>query len=245
MFNSILLEGQLEWNFSLLFILAIIAILYALSLKHFTNIKIYDVRPVLFFISISLFFLVIGSPLSVISHLSFSFHMMQMSILYFIVPPLLLLGIPEKFIKYNFQSLASFALVSFAVLFFLYHMPFVLQTLYQFSFLHRGYTSLLFVLAVFMWWPIVMRRNKRFALLSGLLLTPACLLFIINGIMGGISNPFLQGLSLNLCLPEHMNVADLLPISINPRFDQIAGGIVMMGLHKFGLMLISNISHHL
>jgi len=245
MFNSVLLEGQLEWNFTLLFILAIIAILYALLLKYFTNVKIYHLRPILFFISLSLFFLMIGSPLSVISHLSFSFHMIQMSILYFIVPPLFLLGIPERLIRWNFIFFASFALVSFAVLFFLYHMPFVLQTLYQFSLLHKGYTALLFILAVFMWWPIVMRRNKRFALISGLLLTPACLLFIVNGIMGGISNPFLQGLALNLCLPEHIDVGNLLPISINPRIDQVAGGTVMMGLHKFGLMFITHISRHL
>ncbi|MCJ8009813.1 cytochrome c oxidase assembly protein [Lederbergia wuyishanensis] len=245
MFNSVLLEGQLEWNFTLLFILAIIAIIYALLLKHFSNAKIYQLRPILFFTSLTLFFLMIGSPLSVISHLSFSFHMIQMSILYFIVPPLFLFGIPDKLKKYNFKFLTNFALISFTVLFFLYHMPFVLQTLYQVSFLHKGYTALLFALAIFMWWPIVMRRNKRFALISGILLTPACLLFIVNGIMGGISNPFLQGLALNLCLPEHIDVGNLLPISINPRIDQIASGIVMMGLHKFGLMLISHISHHL
>ncbi|MCR2821651.1 cytochrome c oxidase assembly protein [Lederbergia panacisoli] len=239
MFNSVLLEGQLEWNFPVLFILAIITILYALSLIYFTNIKIYHVRPILFFVGISLFYLVIGSPLSIISHLSFSFHMIQMSILYFIVPPLLLLGIPVKF---KIDALSYIALVLFAILFFLYHLPFVLQTLYQISYLHKGYTSLLFVLAILMWWPIVKLGNKRFTIWSGLLLTPACLLFIVNGIMGGITNPFLQGLVLSLCLPEHINVVELLPFHINPRVDQISGGIVMMGLHKFGLMLISRFS---
>lgn len=242
MFNSVLLDGQLEWNFPLSFILAIVAILYALSLKHFTNIKIYHVRPILFFTSIFLIFLMIGSPLSLISHLSFSFHMIQMSILYFIVPPLLLFGIP---IKFKVKVLSHLALILFAIMFFLYHLPFVLQTLYRFSYLHIGYTVLLFILAILMWWPIVKMNDKRFAFLSGLLLTPACLLLIINGMMGGITNPFLQGLTLSLCLPEHINLADLLPFQINPRLDQIAGGIVMMALHKFGLMLISHLSQHL
>ncbi|MBS4196989.1 cytochrome c oxidase assembly protein [Lederbergia citri] len=242
MFNSVLLEGQLEWNLPLLFILAMIAILYALFLNHYTEIKIYHVRPVLFFISICLFYVVIGSPLSVISHLSFSFHMIQMSILYFIVPPLFLLGIPVKF-KVKVSS--YFALILFASLFFLYHLPIVLQTLYQFSYLHKGYTSFLFALAILMWWPIVKMKDKRFAVLSGLLLTPACLLFVINGLRGGIANPFLQGLMLSLCLPENLNVADLFAFKINPRFDQIAGGVIMMGMHKFGLMLISHFSHHL
>ncbi|MBS4219687.1 cytochrome c oxidase assembly protein [Bacillus sp. FJAT-49711] len=235
-----MLEGQLEWNFPLLFILAIIAILYALLLKHLTIIKIYHVRSILFFISISLFYLVIGSPLSVISHLSFSFHMIQMSILYFIIPPLFILGIPVKF---KLNVLAYISLFLFAILFFLYHLPFVLQTLYQISYVHKGYTSLLFVLAILMWWPVVKLGNKRFAVWSGFLLTPACLLFIVNGIMGGITNPFLQGFALSLCLPEHINVADLLPFQMNPSVDQISSGIVMMGLHKFGLTLISRFTY--
>jgi len=168
--------------------------------------------------------------------------MIQMSILYFIVPPLFLLGIPFKF---KVKVLSYLALILFTILFFLYHLPIFLQTLYQFSFLHKGYTVFLFALAILMWWPIVKMRDKRFAVLSGLLLTPACLLFIINGLMGGIANPFLQGLTLSLCLPENINVADLFDFKINPRFDQIAGGVIMMGLHKFGLMLISHFNHQL
>src|SRR5699024_5347963 len=40
-----------------------------------------------------------GSPLAAISHFSFSLHMIQMSILYFIIPPIFLLGIPEPLFR--------------------------------------------------------------------------------------------------------------------------------------------------
>ena len=53
-------------------------------------------KAILFFLSLALLFLIIGTPLAALSHLSFSLHMLQMSLLYFIIPPLILAGIPER-----------------------------------------------------------------------------------------------------------------------------------------------------
>ncbi|WP_369293410.1 cytochrome c oxidase assembly protein, partial [Alkalihalophilus pseudofirmus] len=54
----------------------------------------YHRQPFLFFSSLILFYLTTGSPFAALSHLTFSSHMVQMSILFFIFPPLFLLGIP-------------------------------------------------------------------------------------------------------------------------------------------------------
>src|SRR5699024_12305552 len=91
------------------------------------------------------------------SHFSFSLHMIQMSILYFIIPPIFLLGIPEPL----FQQLGKIPIIKkvrtfifspvislsiFAGLFLLYHLPFVLIILFHSLFAHTVYVISLFFL---------------------------------------------------------------------------------------------------
>lgn len=252
MFYDVLLAGLLSWNTPLLAGIISIAVVYGCLVRHSTPNK----QPFFFFLGLSLLYLTIGSPLSTISHLFFSSHMVQMSILFFIVPPFLLLGIPD----YLFQRIQKIpvikiigklclapkvALYIFAVLFLMYHLPVVLTVLSESSILHKGYILLLFTLSFSMWWPIASPdakqrickgQKKRYAMLSGMLLLPACSLFIFNGLIG-TNNPFLSQLTADLCISPKTNPIDLLPFSINTSLDQFMGGVFMLGLHKFGLML--------
>lgn len=127
MFYDVWLAGQSLWNIPLLAALICIAGLYLLLYKYVMKVKIYHQQPLLFFCSLLLLYVTIGSPLASISHLSFSFHMIQMSILFFIIPPLLLLGIPKQLwlqirgLRW-LKGISPFAaLCAFAVLFFIYH----------------------------------------------------------------------------------------------------------------------------
>ena len=96
MFYEVLLLGQWEWNFLLLVILSVIVFVYSFLLKKYTTRRLGNKQAILFFLSLALLFLIIGTPLAALSHLSFSLHMLQMSLLYFIIPPLILAGIPER-----------------------------------------------------------------------------------------------------------------------------------------------------
>src|SRR5699024_4141072 len=149
-------------------------------------------------------------------------HMIQMSILYFIIPPIFLLGIPEPL----FQQLGKITIIKkartfifspvitlsiFAVLFLLYHLPFVLNILSQYPFAHTIYDILLFILAFHMSCPVAApgvkhrftnRKRKRYVFLSGLILMPACLLFIVNALMDGLNHPFLTEMTAERCLPS-------------------------------------------
>ncbi|MFD1039384.1 cytochrome c oxidase assembly protein [Virgibacillus byunsanensis] len=257
MFYEVLLWGQLVWNIPLLVCFLGIAILYAYVLKQFTNLKLHNKQPLLFFLSLGLLCLIVGSPLSAISHLSFSLHMMQMSILYFIVPPLILVGIPDLMFKQVFK-LPMIKLISklfitpkpalflFALLFLMYHLPDVLNVVSQYSFIQNGFLLLLFMLSFSMWWPIVSPdpkqrfykdQKKRYAFLSGLILMPACILFIFNALVDGIDNPFLTQITAHLCTPTQTNSLNLLPSPFNTKFDHIMAGTLMLGMHKFGIML--------
>lgn len=254
---ELLLLGQLEWNISLLICLLCIAIVYAYLHKQFTDKKIHHKQPLLFFLAICLLYLLTGSPLSEISHLSFSLHMIQMSILYFILPPLFLTGIPDQLFHRiskipTIQAMSrlipppKFALFLFALFFLLYHFPFVLKVISQNSLMQNGYMLTLFILAFIMWWPIVSpdpkqryftKQKKHYAFLSAVILMPACVFFIVNALVIGTNNPFLTQMTAQLCLPAQPESLGLLPSPVITKFDQITAGVLMLGVHKLGIML--------
>jgi len=258
MFFDLLLQGQLLWNLPLLAALIFIGGLYVFLLQSLTKVKIHQQQPLLFFLSLAILYLIIGSPLSSLSHLSFSLHMLQLSILYFIIPPLFLLGMPDSLLQQFGKTSVSkkigkfvippkAALYAFGALFLMYHFPVLLTFLSQYTVVHNGYLFVLLVLSFWMWRPIAapdlkkdgsMRKNKRYVVLSGLVLMPACLLFVFNAILGEMNNPFLTQMTANLCMsPSDLSSFNILPSPFNTSFDQILAGILMLVMHKFGLTL--------
>lgn len=263
MFTILWLEGHLVWNTPLLAAILCTAAFYVWIVKYFTNIKLSGKQPLFFFLGLGLLYITTGSPLSAISHLSFSLHMIQMSILFFIIPPILLLGIPSLLIQ-QIREISvmkkisklflppMMALIAFAILFLVYHFPIVLKVFSQNPFIHNGYIILLFILSYSMWWPIaaldpkqqfMKGGKKRYAFLSGLILMPACFLFILNALTGGMNNPFLTEISANLCMPSQSSFFAFLPSSFNTKFDQLMAGILMVGIHKLGLILTSHLGN--
>lgn len=254
-----MLQEQLVWSSTWLIFIIFLAISYVYLLKRCTRITIYNKQASLFFLSLLVLYITVGSPLTNMSHLSFSLHMIQMSVLYFIIPPLLLLGIPDElfenvkkipiitfiFTCFSIPKLPKLMLYTFALLFFIYHLPAILNILSEHTSLQTGYVSLLSILSFGMWWPIVapdseQRLNKatmkRYATLSGLILMPACMLFILTAFIDSGNNPFLNQITAHLCIPASSSL-QLLPPPFNTKIDQVMAGVFMLGLHKFGLIL--------
>ncbi len=232
------LSGLATWNMPLLIILVCISVGYFFSMRKHSDVR--SGQFYWFLSGIGLFYLLIGSPLYVLSHFTFITHMMQMSILYFFVPPLLLLGISrslgQKWKKRNLSSIS--ALIVFSILFFLYHLPQILPFLYINLVIHTSFIIGLFALALFMWLPVITPDSslKKYSWWSSILLMPACLLLILNGLLGGQdTSPLFGQLMLKLCIPSDQSGA-LLPFKINTKADQIFGGLLMLLLHKFSLM---------
>lgn len=259
MFNILLLEGQFVWNMPLLVIFIGIAILYSFLVHHLTELKFYHKQPLFFFFGIGLIYVTIGSPLTTISHLSFSLHMIQMSILYFVIPPMLLLAIPNNLFKWIRKSTVinelskwtlspRLALIIFSILFFMYHLPAFLKIFSLDSYIHNGYMILLFLLSLCMWWPfvspdpkkrIIGKKKKQYVVLSGVLLLPACLFFIFSALINGINNPFLTQITAHLCIPSKSISFNILPPPFNTKYDQVMAGFIMLGIHKMALMVSS------
>lgn len=258
MFSVIWAESRLLWNIPLLVSLICIFLLYGILLKRLNALQEYRNQSGFLVIGLAFLYLTIGSPLSTFSHLSFSFHMLQMSILFFIIPPMILLGIARPVLQSiqgisifkrpgKWRSVPMLTLIAFSSLFFLYHLPMVLTLLSQNTSIHTGYTLLLFLLSFGMWWPIAAsapaqhfsgERKRRYIFLSGLIIMPACMLFIISALFGEMTNPFLSQMAVGVCLPSNFQSTNLIPSVFNARIDQLMSGFLMLGMHKLGLMMV-------
>lgn len=193
-----------------------------------------------------------------LSQVSVTLHMIQMSLLFFFVPPLLLLGIPPSLFDVMARGMRrsklpsihlspKTSLATFAILLLFYHTPITLTFLVARPLFHTGYLWLLFLLSFGMWKPFaspdpLLRlcacKMKRYAFLSGLAITPACLLFIASGFFEGATNPWALQLLAHLCGPDTLDSFPLLPAPFHAKHDRILAGILMMVLHKSSLVFI-------
>lgn len=223
--------------------LIIIAVAYIFCTRYWPHSDIQPLQISLFIISAGLIYLLLGSPLKTISHLSFSFHMTYMSILYFFVPPLVLMCLPnivKQFANGNKTiRLCKVALYLFAACFLLYHIPYVMIFMSQYTNIRSLYECLLFLLALLMWWPLILPtyvKKNGYALLNGVLLMPSCMVFILAALLDTGNNPMLTQLSAMLCMPANMNIQPL-PPPFNTGLDQLIAGVIMLMLHKCAIML--------
>lgn len=147
-----------------------------------------------------LFVLSEGSPIGYYGHgQSFSMHMLQMSILYLMVPPLVYISLPDWLVRPLLQRknvrkwlyplthpLLGVAL--FNVIFSYYHIPLIFDSAYNNMALHQIYHVGLAVLAFHMWFPVFCPlpewnrisdlQKLAYIFANGVLLTPACALII-------------------------------------------------------------------
>lgn len=224
-------------------------------------------KQVLFVIGLIFFYLGYGGPLYIIGHLMFSAHMFQMAISLMIAPPLLLLGMPSWLLKtlvlkIPFKSLLKpftkplVAIILFNAMFSFYHFPIVFDYLLVHKPMHDFFQALIFIVALNMWWALVvpvpewnqLSELKRIGLifLDGILLTPACALIIFanKALYTTFSDPQTWAVALSLCLPGQMTV----PPELIEQFmwfplleDQRLGGVVMKLIQEF--MYISFIAY--
>ncbi|MEK3804972.1 cytochrome c oxidase assembly factor CtaG [Metabacillus sp. SLBN-84] len=215
----------------------------------------------LFTASILLLYAVKGSPLDLMGHLMFSAHMTQMALLYLLVPPLMIYGVPvwmwraiiyRPVIKQtvSFLSRPLIALFVFNGVFSLYHIPLVFDAVKTDHILHAAVTIFIFIAAMLMWWPLLNElpewrelggiKKIGYIFANGMLLTPACALIIFADISlySTYTNPAAWASALELCVPASMLAGlDLTgPEMFNTLplvEDQQLGGIMMKIIQEF------------
>lgn len=153
-----------------------------------------------FLLGLLLFWGAEGTPIQYYGHAHlFSSHMLGQSMLYLCMPPLIYLGLPAWLIRPILTAPAVrwirhvltqplLAILSFNLIFSVYHIPMVFNYVFYEPALHVGYHLLLLAAAFHMWFPVfsplpewnklsdLQRMAYTFA--NGVLLTPACALII-------------------------------------------------------------------
>ena len=265
---------QALWSPIMIGVLVFLTILYFLiTVKWQNDFKVSEPlkkkEAAYFLIGIVLLYIVKGSPVDLMAHIMFSFHMVQMALLLLLVPPLLMKGIPWwvwkavielPAVRKVFPILTKplLALIVFSGLFSLYHIPMFFDTIKLDEGLHGTYTFILFLSAIFMWWSIVdikevtqrLHGLKKigFIIGSAVLITPACALIIFTGtpLYDTYTNPDVWLKAMELCVPAS-TLAGLslsgpeLFSNMTPLDDQQLGGILMKIVQEiiYAVFLIS------
>lgn len=263
---------QALWSpYLFVFTLLIIAIYFQVTIKW--RDRFVDSQPLTkkeasaFVIGIVLFYVVKGSPIDLIGHILFSVHMVQMALLLMLIPPLLIAGIPtwvwRRFLLFpvirpvfRLFTKPILALIVFSGLFSFYHIPVILDTIKLNEWYHSLFTLILFMSAIFLWWPIINKLEGEhqlnglnkigYIMGSAILITPACALIIFA------SEPMYATYSegdawlkaMELCVPT----ATLSSLSLSgpelftnmpPIEDQQLGGVIMKIIQEiiYGVLL--------
>lgn len=216
----------------------------------------------LFYLALFLLYLIKGAPIDLLSHIMLSAHMAQMAILYLVIPIMFIRGIPtwliEAFIElpivkplFTFFTQPLIALALFNSLFAIYHLPAIFDFSKSSQIAHVSITVGLFVLAIFMWWPIVtpIKKYNRlvpllkmiYLIISIFIVSIACALIIFASepLFNAYSSEGAWIQSLSLCVPPDvltglsgtLSGAEMFsPLSAHE--DQQLGGILMMTMQQ-------------
>ncbi|QPC46219.1 cytochrome c oxidase assembly factor CtaG [Mangrovibacillus cuniculi] len=230
---------------------------YPISIKHIIYLTL----------TFALFYIVKGSPIDLLGHITFTMHMTQMGLFYLLLPPLLIVSFPNWWWKqllqipilsqlFHFFTKPLIALIVFNGMFSFYHIPLIFDAVKVDATLHTIYTVVLFFFAICMWWPLVNKLEDEYQLhglkkigyifADGILLTPACALIIFasSGLYLTYSDPQMWLDAMALCVPA--GVLDGLSITGPELFhsmgiveDQRTGGVIMKVLQEiiYGVVL--------
>ncbi|MEK4228615.1 cytochrome c oxidase assembly factor CtaG [Solibacillus sp. FSL H8-0538] len=263
---------QALWSPYLMGVIVFLTVLYFLVTKTWR--KDFQVSEPLkkseaayFLIGMITLYIVKGSPIDLLGHIMFTWHMVQMALLLLLVPVFLIKGIPpwvwkviveapfiNKVMKVFTQPL--FAILLFVGLFSFYHLPSVFDTIKLDETLHGLYTFILFLSAVNMYWPLLNNVEGQHQLknihklgyiaANAVLITPACALIIFasHPLYGTYSDSEMWLKAMELCVPA--STLSGLSLSGPELFsnmslvsDQQVGGVLMKIIQEiiFGVIL--------
>lgn len=248
------------WFFLSLVLVVLFYFLITFKWRHrFENSEPVTKRQITYFLLSMLFLYILkGSPIDLLGHILFSVHMVQMAFLLLLVAPFLILGIPNwlwstlfkvKIIDKVFRLFTKpvISLLTFSVMFSVYHYPAILDNVKMSLILHALFTVTIFMSAIFLWWPIIntMKDHPKihglkkigYVVLSAILITPACSLIIFVDVP--VYETYVSGeawlKAMELCVPAG-TLAGLAGLGISgPELftnmptiqDQQLGGILM------------------
>jgi len=170
-------------------------------------------------------FLALESPIDVGGdHYLFSLHMLQHLLLAMVVPPLILLGLPERWLSLSrFRVSPLIASVIFNVVLALWHLPFLYEATLRNEPIHVLEHLSFLAVGLLFWWPVILPNSAKGAM-------SAAGKMAYLGVAG--VPPTILGLAFILSpiviYPFYAAAPRVTPMS--PLVDQLVAGLVMFGL---------------
>ena len=224
-------------------------------------------EAIYFILAMITLYIIKGSPIDLLGHIMFTMHMVQMAFLLLLVPILLIKGIPwwiwkvvvelpviKTLVKVLTQPVI--AIFIFIGLFSVYHIPSVFDAIKLDASTHGLFTFILFLSALFMYWPLLnkvegqhkMKNILKLAYIAAnaVLITPACALIIFANapMYETYTNPEMWMQAMALCVPAStlsgltLTGPELFS-NMSPVSDQQVGGVLMKIIQEiiFGTIL--------
>ncbi|HLR81451.1 MAG TPA: cytochrome c oxidase assembly protein [Bacillota bacterium] len=248
------------WNGGILLFVLFGAIIYLFILPAGKEHSIW--KAILFFIGSIALFVSVGSPLNIVGRIQYSSHIIQILLLLFIAPPLMIYGLKRKWfdhviatypaVKKTVYALTHpvFAMVIFYILFYGYHIPAIFNFARVDLYINYFYLLVLFIAAILLWVPIfskhrlTKKQKMLYSLINMILLLPyGFVLLLANGNLYTVYTDLSSFISaLEVCLPVEKSLPKtyyeaLLPFA--PVDEQVKGGkILIVGVIAiFSLMM--------
>jgi putative membrane protein len=249
-----------------LFLVTILIIAFYFYITYFKASDQFKKKEAVYFtVSMVLLYVIKGSPIDLLGHLSFTVHMVQMAFLFLVIPPFFLLGLPDWLLKkfvfkkwFLMITQPLITLIFFNGLFSFYHVPSIFDIVKVNMLLHSLFTAVLFISSLFMWWHLVnkIEESQRLSGLkkigyifaNGILITPACALIIFskNPMYATFADPAVWMEAMKLCVPAGtLSALDLsspqMFINMPAVEDQQTGGVIMKIIQEivYGIILAS------
>jgi cytochrome c oxidase assembly factor CtaG len=216
------------------------AIVYVRLYFLWFNNKSSYMKFISFFIGLGLVLVLKGSPFTIMDNYSMSLHMLNLSCFLFLVPPFLLLGLPDNIIHGRKGTWTLFILILFSIFLFLYHIPLIQSLLLDHPYNSEVYEWGLFGLALWAWIPLMVPEywgvsgplSISYQSLSVMLILPSCLFLVLYPIFSQETSALAS--MAGICIsPETYN--HLLPYPFNTKYDFPLSGIGMFFIHKISM----------
>ena len=247
-----------------LFLITILVMAFYFYVTYFRAKDQFKKKEAIYFsIAMILLYVIKGSPIDLLGHLSFTVHMIQMAFLFLVIPPFFILGIPEwllrKFVLKKWFLLLTqplITLIFFNGLFSFYHVPSIFDVVKVNIVLHGIFTTVLFISSLFMWWHLVNKIEDKqqlsglkkigYIFANGILITPACALIIFSKVpmYATYADPAVWMEAMKLCVPagtlSGLNLSGPQMFIHMPVIeDQQAGGVIMKVIQEivYGIIL--------
>lgn len=240
-----------EWNTEIDLIggLLAVAVLYRMALRmgwaRYTPDQPFPLRSLLLMdAALVVFYLAVGSPLDEAGDtFLFSAHMLQHSILIFVLPQMILAALPSYVFKplaenpitraaFRFAVHPVVALSTFNVVFALWHLPFLYEYALRDRMVHQVEHLMFLFAAIQMWWPVLSPSSEFPRMTPG-----ARILYLFLASVSQMPLFAFLVMTGDQYYPTYTTAPRILPL--DPLQDQAVGGIVMkvLGEIVFGFWL--------